>query len=364
VLFSYPPVGYEDNWLHDVLIEMLVVDMAKIDNGQPRLRWPACIPQAHREALRKKSGLRDRRGVFLDRYEALSAEDRTRVQDAMSRHNAFPAIFDDGEPCISISDLPREMQDAIKSLFEFSFGLLTDLGLRDRNYRRLYNQLDSKVCAFCGVESLDAPGQRREALDHYLPIATYPFAGVNFRNLSPMGTKCNSRYKLGQNILVDPNTGNRRACCDPYHSAEISLSLKASRPFEGLRVGLVTCPDWVIQWDGGDPEKLQTWESVFAISERYRESSLNPNFRDWIDHFCQWAALTRHDISNPEALRKVLHEFSRTVVPGRVAEAAFLKRATFQMLEEHCNDTEEGRRVFDWLREQILERRALNASFK
>lgn len=362
MLFSYSPVGYQDNWLHEVLIEMLAVDMTRIDAGQSRLDWPACIPQTHREALERKSGLEDRRAIFLDRYEALRDRDRARVHDAMSRHNAFPAIFDDGDPCISVSELPREIQDSIKSLFEFSFGLLTDLGLRDRNYRRLYDQLDSKVCAFCGVESLDAPGQKREALDHYLPIATYPFAGVNFRNLSPMGTKCNSRYKLQQDILVDPKTGDRRACCDPYNSTAIILSLKSSRPFKGPRVGLVTCPDWVIKWEGGDPEKLETWESVFAISERYRESSLNPNFRDWIDHFCQWAARPSYDVGSPEALREVLREFSDTVVPGRIAEAAFLKRATFQMLEGHCNDTEEGRRVFEWLHGLILAQREHNAS--
>lgn len=298
---------------------------------------------------------------MLDRYQALGEPDRANVRSALARHNAFPAIFDDGLPCVCLSDLAALIRDPIKSFFEFAFDLLTDLGLRDTNYKRLYDELDYKVCAFCGVEPLDAPGQKREALDHYLPIAAYPFAGTNFRNLSPMGTKCNSRYKLQQDILLDTATGNRRACSDPYDSPTISLSLNDSRPFQGPRVSLVTCPEWVIQWRDGDPEKIQTWESVFAISERYRESSLNPYFRSWIDHFCQWAARQPNAAHSPDLLRDRLNEFAELVVPEGFAEAAFLKRATFQMLANHCNATESGMRLFDWLDGLIVERRTLAA---
>ncbi|WBQ18978.1 hypothetical protein [Sphingobium yanoikuyae] len=340
---------------------MLTTDMARVDGGLARLAWPACISPDHREALKRKYGLRDRRVTFLDRYEALGVSDRTDVRGALARHNAFPAIFDDGLPCVCLSDLAATIRDPIKSIFEFAFNLLTDLGLRDTNYKRLYDELDYKVCAFCGVELLDAPGQKREALDHYLPIASYPFAGTNFRNLSPMGTKCNSRYKLQQDILVDSATGNRRACCDPYDSPTISLSLNDSRPFDGPRVNLVTCPEWDIQWEGGDPDKLRTWESVFAISERYRESSLNPNFRGWIDHFCRWAARQPNAANNPDLVRDLLSQFSEIVIPDGFAEAAFLKRATFQMLAVQCNATEDGLRIFDWLYEQIVECRTLLA---
>jgi hypothetical protein len=361
VLFSYSPVGFQDNWLHDTLIEMLTTDMARVDGGLARVAWPTCIPLEHREVLRRKYGLRNRRATLLDRYEALGVPDRTDVRGALARHNAFPAIFDDGLPCVCLSDLAAVIRDPIKSLFEFAFDLLSDLGLRDTNYKRLYDELDYKVCAFCGVELLDAPGQKREALDHYLPIAAYPFAGTNFRNLSPMGTKCNSRYKLQQDILLDSATGNRRACCDPYDSPTISLSLNDSRPFDGLRVNLVTCPEWAIQWEGGDPEKLRTWESVFAISERYRESSLNPNFRGWIDHFCQWAARQPKNANSPALLCALLRDFAEIVVPEGIAESAFLKRATFQMLARRCDDTEDGLRLFDWLYGQIDECRALAA---
>lgn len=360
MLFSYSPDGFHDNWLHETLMETLAADMARVDEGLTRVDWPACITEPHRAALRSRHGLRDRRATLLDGYAALGGSSRVQVRTAMHRHNALPAIFDDGRPCLRLADLPEQIREPIKDLFDFAFGLLTDLGLRDGNYQKLYDRLKYKVCAFCGVEILDAPGQKREALDHYIRFSDYPFAGANFGNLSPMCTKCNSRYKLQQDILIDPANGGRRACCDPYNSPTLSLSLNDSRPFEGPRVDLVTCPDWVVRWAGGHPEKVQTWESVFGISERYRESSLNPNFRTWIDHFCNWAAL-KPVAASPDLLRDLLREFAEIVVPEGWAESAFLKRATFQMLTIRCDGSDEGLRIYDWLHEQIEERRALVA---
>ncbi len=360
MLFSYSPDGFHDNWLHETLIETLATDMAQIDGGLAPVAWPACIAAPHREALRPKHGLRDRRATLLDRYAALAPPDRAQVREAMNRQNALPAILDDGLPCLRLGDLPEQIRAPVKDFFEFAFGLLTGLGLRDENYKRIYDQLAHKVCAFCGLELLDAPGQKREALDHYLQVSDYPFAGANFRNLSPMGTKCNSRYKLQQDILFDPASGARRACCDPFGSPTLMLSLNDSRPFEGPRVNLVTCPDWDIKWVGGDPGKLQTWETVFGISERYRESSLNPNFRSWIDHFCEWA-VRKPVAATPDLLRDLLYEFADIVVPEGFADSAFLKRATFQMLAIQCDTSDNGLRIFDWLHDLIEERRPLAA---
>lgn len=361
MLFSYSPSGYEENWLHEALIAVLGTDMDAIDvNGTP-LAWPACLPPAKREELRGRRGLRERRSTFLDAYTNLTPVERAFVREAMTRQNEFPALFQDNLPCANLDEFPEGIRAPLKSLFEFAFTLLTDLGLRDRNYGHLYDSLDYKVCAFCGVEMLDAPGQKREALDHYLPVALYPFAGVNFRNLTPMGSKCNSRYKGRQDILRAADTGQRRQCCDPYASPILHLSLDESRPFEGDVIRYVVCPAWVVRWEGGDQVRLDTWETVFGISERYKASSLNPHFRDWLDHFSSWAARKFVPGGDREALRYLLNEFSEVVVPEGLADAAFLKRATFRMLAHHCDDSDGGERIFEWLHDLVSERQELAA---
>jgi hypothetical protein len=351
VLFGYPEAGFQNNWLHEVLIEMIGADMDRIESGEPLIVWPECIPQARRDVLKGRNGLKDRRKIMLEAYQALAPDMRRRVRSAMVRQNEIPAIFADDLPCDRLQDLPDAFRDAVRKFFDFSFHLLAELGLRDENYHKIYQDENfrDKVCAFCGIEILDAPGQKREALDHYLSISRYPFAGANFRNLIPMGTKCNSRYKGQQDIIIDTASGNRRSCCDPYTSPSIELSLLKSRPFEGTALDLSICPQWVIEWEGGDPVKLQTWETVFAISERYRESSLNPNFRSWIDHFREWAARRPGTLNTAEQIKQALFDFAQTVVPQGYSESAFLKRATMQMLAHRCDDPNVGERLVSWL---------------
>jgi len=356
VLFSYSPDGFLDNWLHDVLLEMLFIDMDQVDSGHSPPAWPACIPAGHRGRLESRRGLRDRRQALIEAYEALDSAGRAAVRSAMVRQNQLPELLGDGLPCPRLDQLPQSIRAPIKEMFEFAFGLLPSLGLRDQNYRIVYDALAHKVCAYCGLEILDAPGQKREALDHYLSIAVYPFAGANFRNLTPMGSKCNSRYKLQQDIIVDA-LGARRLCCDPYDSPELMLSLDGSRPFEGDLVGLIRCPEWDIQWAGGDPARLETWEATFDIAARYRSSSLNPNFRSWIDHFAQWVVRIDRPVGALEDVRSALRDFAQTAVPEGWSEAAFLKRAMLLMLAHRCDYTEEGARLADWLR-------GLVASFK
>ena len=351
MLFGYPQAGFQYNWLHETLMEMLNADMDHIDQANPIAGWPNCLPLAHRNVLKTRAGLKVRREKLLDAYQALIPAMRPRVRSAMLRQNEIPAIFGDDLPCDRLEDLPPAFLSAMRGLFEFAFGLLPDLGLRDENYRELYHdaQFRDKVCAICGIEILDAPGQKRESLDHYLPISRYPFAGTNFRNLIPMGAKCNSRYKGQQDIIVDAASGLRRRCCDPYASPALQLSLLKSRPFEGARVDLVTCPDWVIEWVGGDQVKLQAWEAVFAISERYRASSLNPNFRSWIDHFREWAARKRGALNTADQIKQALFDFAKTVVPEGYSESAFLKKATMLMLAQTCDDPEARERLVSWL---------------
>lgn len=76
------------------------------------------------------------------------------------------------------------------------------------------------------------PDVPRHDLDHYLAISRYPFSGTNLKNLTPMGDRCNSSYKLALDILYDPN-GNRLPCYDPYGDVTASFSLEGSELFGG-----------------------------------------------------------------------------------------------------------------------------------
>lgn len=172
---------------------------------------------------------------------------------------ALSDLFDGGRHADRLEDLPETSRAPIRALFENAFAVLTPLCIRDHNYRTFLQLVDHEICAFCGSEYFSGASSRREPLDHYLAVSVYPFAGANTRNLVPMGTKCNSSYKLAQDVLRGPAAA-RRVCFDPYAAASVAVSLMNSQLFardDGM-------PAWVVEFQG-DQARIQTWDEVFEI---------------------------------------------------------------------------------------------------
>jgi hypothetical protein len=348
MLFCYAANAYEDNWLHDTLLTIILEGMDRIDADQQIAAWPDCIPEPRRAVLSARTGLRDRRTTFFTAYEGLPPEGRAAVRGAAGLQNAIPALYDGHTACVRLSDLPETIHEPAKELFRFAFKLLTPLGLRDDHYKKVYNSLKYRVCPFCGVERLDAPLMPREDLDHYLPIAIYPFAGSNLRNLSPMGGRCNSSFKHTADIIFDA-AGLRRRCSDPYNGPSFQISLKDSVPFEGKMVNLVKCPQWIIEIEGDDADAATTWDNVFSIRERYIASHLNPEFRDWASHFARWCVRSGKSVTDTAESVAALSDYMEITIQEGLADSAFLKRAVFSMLRDRCADGPLSERITEWL---------------
>ena len=349
MLFCYAGDANADNWLHETILHVLFDGMDEVDSGHALTVWPDCIPADRVEVLGGRHGLRDRRNAFLAAYTLLPPPERAEVREAVEIQNAFPALFDGVSACVRLKDLPESIREPAEELFRFAFGLLTPLGLRDAHYLKIYDQLPARICPFCGIERLDAPGQPREDLDHYLPISSYPFAGANLRNLSPMGGRCNKPFKHALDVMFDAATDDRRRCSDPYGGPTFEISLANSVPFEGATVGSILCPEWNIEFVGPDPVAAETWNSVFKIRDRYVSSLLNPEFRDWMSHFANWAVRSDLAISDKAETVDALGKYVTTCIQEGLAESAFLKRAMFRMLKDQCADGPQSERLVSWL---------------
>jgi hypothetical protein len=350
MLFPFVAYANDNNWLHDTILEMLTLRMDEIDGETDHTNWPDCIPELRREELSPKTSLRDRSREFLEAYEGLSVEDRARVRDAIQIQNAFPAIFDGHSPWVRLVDLPAAIQQPSVNLFRAAFRLLTPLELRDQQYQIIYDNLPHRICPFCGVEILDAPGQPREDLDHYLPISAYPFAGANLRNLSPMGNKCNASFKHTQDVIYDTASGTRRRCCDPYGGPPLAITLNNSVPFEGATVRMVTCPAWDVEIIG-DAELAATWDAVFQIKSRYVQSHLNQEFRDWVDHFAKWCGRSDKSFADVAGAVATITEYIEATIQEGFADRAFLKRAVFEMLRLRVQGGDG--RLTEWLKDNV-----------
>lgn len=208
--------------------------------------------------------------------------------------------------------------------------MLKPLGLRDANYKTFLRLVEHRMCAFCGCEYFSGATSKREPLDHYLAISLYPFAGANARNLVPMGTKCNSSYKLAQDVLRDA-LGTRRVCFDPFAPTPVEVSLLGSKLFarsDGL-------PEWEVELQG-DAARIQTWDAVFDVRRRLIEDHLDSIYKNAIKVFgTLWRK--RPDVLPVNAgvcdAFRHLADLSR---PKGWSDRAFLEVALYELLQTRC----------------------------
>jgi len=347
MLFCYPIDAASENWLHECLVEMVTSAIDQIESGNSPVGWPACIPADHRSKLRTRTGIRGRFRAFCETAEKLSSAERSVILDAISSENNFPGIFTGVGECLTNKDLPASMREVTKDLFEFAFELLTQFEIRDRQYRLIYDATEAHVCPFCGIEAFDAPGVAREDLDHYLAISLYPFAGVNLRNLTPMGKKCNAAHKRATDMLRHQDSRARRRCIDPYVGPTASVSLLDSMPFEGEQRGAILLPSWRIDLNGPN-EEVSTWDEVFSIRRRYKENVLDAEFRGWMDNFAQWCQLEFGVLQDAADVINALGRYLAAVIQEGFADRVFLKKAVFEMLRQRCVDPLVSERLVAW----------------
>jgi hypothetical protein len=332
VLFGYPIAATAENWLNECLLEMVQTVHASHDGGQAVPAWPDIIPAAHRGKLSSRKGLRDRLKHYSVAAGMLSKLERQQVLTCLGQQNRIADLVMCSTDCECLIDLPKTIQTPATDLFGFAFELLTSLGVRDRHYHAIYNAASHHVCPFCGCEYFDAPGARREDLDHYLTKSLYPFASANLRNLVPMGMKCNQRYKQTQDILRDA-AGARRRAFDPYADRQIKVILDNSVPFGGADG---QTPDWQIDFDPNSVE-CTTWDDVFHVRERIKRDVLDSSFRRWLGDFAAWFK-RRMGIAEPkdtevlDAMRTYAEDMALT---GLTAQE-FLRAPVFQMLHRYC----------------------------
>lgn len=332
MLFGYPLAATLNNWVHDCFVES-VRNIHTLANARKRYpEWPDILPENLRLKLKLRTGLRDRLKTYNSVIRKLSKEERSLVLKALEDATYIAEILDGSRDCAAVGDMPESIRASIDSLFSFGFSLLTEFGVRDEHYAIIYAAADPDyICPFCGTEYFDAPSAPREDLDHYLAISRYPFAGVNLRNLVPMGHKCNSTYKHSRDVIRDAN-GVRRTALDPYNHETISLVLDDSDPFNG---STENTPAWNIEFTPSLPG-IPAWDDVFRIRERYRRDHLDPNFSAWLKNFGSWVRISNVLVDTDQALVDALKEYESIWSDSGIQDRAFLKSAVFRMLRKHC----------------------------
>lgn len=244
------------------------------------------------------------------------------------------------EPIV-FKDLPKSIQESIKDLFNYLYQSAINNSKFEEYAEdsishaigRFIDENKLEVCPICGLETFhNLIGQSRIALDHWLCKEIFPMSAVNFKNLFPIGGKCNERPAKGsKNLLVDSETKQRIKAFYPYMNHQgINLSFKFERD---ICFDEISDDDWslslsIISKD--DNDLLKSWDNIFNIQTRYKDyfrknilSMWENEYEDYIDEF--------HDglhantvVELKERLRSWKSSFPKTKRPGAILYRCFI----------------------------------------
>lgn len=153
--------------------------------------------------------------------------------------------------------------------------LKAKIGEIDDHYQAFVKVNKAGKCPFCGMVDLQSEyHSTREAYDHYLPKAFYPFNSINFRNLVPACHHCNSSYKTSKDPAYTPKdptraANHRRKIFYPYSDIRQAIELKVS--LRHADIEHLNPEDITLQFGPADiSDEIDTWKDVYGIEERYR----------------------------------------------------------------------------------------------
>lgn len=177
----------------------------------------------------------------------------------------------------------RDLADRLGTLFKglYSKSLLNLVALRDKigdiddHFQTFAQTNKAGKCPFCGIGDLKGSHHsKREAYDHYLPKALYPFNSMNFRNLAPSCHECNSTYKLSKDPAHNP--AGRRKAFYPFATATQAISIQVvlqHADIENLKPA-----DVQMQFGpAAITDEIETWKDVYGIEERYKAKVCGEN---------------------------------------------------------------------------------------
>ena len=215
--------------------------------------------------------LKDEVERIYEIFKGLTPAVRTQVSEAFKTNNDIESLCNGITP-VYLQALPDVVKDNIKPLFKWSYETLLENKLVAGDKMDYYNQLiiknDFNTCPCCGLIDFEpANSIRREAYDHYLPKATYPFTSVNFKNLIPLCYKCNSDRKSTKDPIE-----NDRISFYPFSTADhnIEIKLNYTADIDDDTKGLNFNDLEIIL--AGETDKIETWNWLFDIKDRYGDT--------------------------------------------------------------------------------------------
>lgn len=232
--------------------------------------------------------------------------------------------------------LGEQLASFFKGLYSPSLlnlaALRAKIGDIDDHYQAFVTTNKAGKCPFCGINDLLGEYHtKREAYDHYLPKALYPFNSINFKNLVPACHHCNSSYKTSKNPAYtrkDPAGGGvRRKVFYLFSTAPHVIDVQVT--LHHADIEKMTDADINFAFGPANiAEQIDTWKDVYGIEERYRGKLLGGDGKAWlVEVLDEWRWNEESAGADGKTPDEYLRDVSRHTQRSPYANANFLKNS-------------------------------------
>ena len=127
-----------------------------------------------------------------------------------------------------------------------------------------FMSVNKKLCPTCGLNTLEADtSNHRDDYDHYLPKKSYPFSAVNLKNLMPICSDCNKKWKKSENPIRYHNSIPKEAFYY-YGTTNPDIEIKI------IIQDIDACDIDVILMSNTMQDLVDTWNRIYHVGRRYK----------------------------------------------------------------------------------------------
>lgn len=228
-------------------------------------------------------------------FTALTDDEKNTFIEVFKKNNQIEYLCNHPSEKASLDLINSKVLPLLINFFEELYDKLLnwkdikdEFGSKKEYYDELIEENEFNSCPCCGYGSIQTIYDKgHSAFDHYLPLKHYPFSVVNFNNLFPLCTECNSGNKSSSDIL-----GKNKKVFYPFNTLHpeilfvVNVNPKSLIKFltkiKGNNRININDLKIKINFDSTYSEEMESWNEIFGINQRYF-GQIATNAVNWLD---------------------------------------------------------------------------------
>ncbi|MDH5033774.1 hypothetical protein [Chryseobacterium cucumeris] len=223
----------------------------------------------------------------------LDNSDKNTLKRVFHNHNDIESLCEKPTTLIPLSQINLTVRDLIADFFREFYNkflewkiIKDEFGTKKEYYDDLlWENEHITACPCCGYGILKTVYEKGHSpYDHYLPKKHYPLSSINFNNLFPLCSECNSDYKGEKPIL-----NYKKKVFYPFGTAlpQIDFEIKVD---PSSLVKFINKKERInnkdlkikILCDSKYNEEIESWDTIFKVEERFF-GQVATNGKAWLD---------------------------------------------------------------------------------